>query len=101
MKAYELIDKPEKWTKGTYERDIDGNPYYSGSYKGPVCYCLLGALRNAYPEAYKEDSIEWDVIKGNIYKKLELSNGETIADWNDAPERTWSEVYSLLKELDI
>lgn len=90
MKAYELIDKPEKWTKGAFARDANGYRATT-NFKEAVCYCIHGALGVAYDGIYTAEA-------ERIRRRLGLTN---LVGWNDAPERTWQEVYNLLKELDI
>jgi hypothetical protein len=86
MKAYELIDKPEKWSHINWsgvEKDEQGNI---------IKRCLVVALN----EVYGDKSID---MKPDIQAHLGINYPLSI--WNDAPERTWKEVYGLLKELDI
>jgi hypothetical protein len=99
MKAYELIDKPEKWTKGVAYILKNGNrlvnPVWliSDNLDNVKCMCLETTLWVAYPN---EDD------RQAAMTNLRLSiDTDYIYKWNDAPERTWEEVYGLLKELDI
>ena len=97
MKMKELLDSEEKWTKGTYARDKRGkgiSPICSNA----VCFCLLGAIEKCY-SSEKKENLDYAVIS-KIRRHLNLRTG-TIACWNDAPERTFEEVKSLVEELDI
>ncbi len=91
MKVYELLDKPEKWTKGMLSRDSRGRPIDYPRDELAVCWCLLGAIELCYES--REDM--------SVVKLVRNSINRGISEWNDAPERTYSEVISLCKELDI
>jgi hypothetical protein len=91
VKAYELIEKPESWTKNYLARDKDGNPVSDYS---PVAasYCVVGAICRSY-----SDPTRASVLCHRVSKHV----GIYIVDWNNAPERTHDEVIKVLKELDI
>jgi hypothetical protein len=82
MKAYELIDSPDKWTKGEYA-SLDWGKY-----------CAVGAYWKAYGPIGIGDA---GVALGNKLKFLKLY--ETAENWNDNSD--WQTVYNTLKELDI
>jgi hypothetical protein len=93
-KAWQLLDAPEKWTQGAMARSNEGHPVAAKSVN--ACrWCLLGAMivvwkRRAPANA---DYGLHSAIADRGYKGVE--------DFNDAPGRTWQEVYALLKDLDI
>lgn len=91
MKAYEVIDSPEKWCQGRYALD---NMAASVSHNSPsACkWCLVGAIWKAY---HKIDIVSEKV--GLVYKRLHVIPNV----WNDEYYRKWEEVYNILKELDI
>ena len=68
------IDTPDKWTKGDFAQNSDGDPVPS---KSPyaVCFCSLGAL-------YSLD-IPPDLL-GPVYDALDKAMGdETVTHFND------------------
>lgn len=93
MKAHELLDSPEKWIKGKNAINSMGEMVSSIS-DNAKCFCIIGAIAHCYLIQ------NFDIYKDNISKVMFRLPVE-IATWNDAPERTYEEVHSLLKELDI
>lgn len=94
MKAYELLDKPEKWTQNAFGKLPNG--IATGSKDPEACsWCLSGALIKCY-DIY-EDSSLYQRQRDKVISKL----GIHILRWNDTPGRTYEEVIALLKELDI
>jgi hypothetical protein len=77
MKAYELLDSPEKWFGAGYEPEPDTDRV-----------CALIAINRAYkcPEP----------IEANLKRALGV---DSIIDWNDSHD--WRTVYETLKGLDI
>ncbi len=86
-KVHELLDEPEKWTKGTAARNAAGEVTSCRS-PSAVCWCLAGAVFVCYP------SRAFDVIC-QLSKQLECA----IGDWNDS--HTFEDVRNLALELDI
>lgn len=79
MKAYKLIDSPEKWQNAA--------PY-------PGRHCAITAISLAYG---------WDNDAYRSKRNLILQHiGDTwseVTEWNDASD--WETVYGTLKELNI
>lgn len=97
MKVYELIDTPEKWTQGESARDSSGNRCSSGA-DIAVSWCLLGGLAFCYPE----DSSYLDAYsKLSMSLPLQSKGLASISAWNDAPERTFKEVYDMLVKAGV
>ena len=97
MKAYELIDKPEKWCQEHYAVDEDGDGTLLSH---GVAFCALGAIYKAYDLEEGVDSIV-SLPEGSkliLYLTNLLGHG-SIAVWNDGSD--WETVYGTLKELDI
>lgn len=93
----------EMWTKGYNFRTADGvyfnnlNSAIGASYISKICkVCLLGALLCKHEDRTSEEYLK---DERRISGRLNLINWPV--DWNDAPERTFSDVITLLKELDI
>jgi hypothetical protein len=96
MKAHELLDSPEKWGQYTAARDSKGQPVHPR--KPEACsWCLIGALHKCYPDL--GIIAMSDKIHEHLRTKHDHHNG--IPDWNDTDDRTYEEVVTLLKELDI
>ena len=79
----------EKWTQGAYYRDKDGNGIFPKG-EAEKC-CLMGAVFICYPVD------DWQRIEGKIIPYT----GPHVVDWNDDPERTFSDVRDLVERLDI
>ena len=88
MKAWQLLDSPEKWTQYEWARGSNGEKA-SETYP-PVCWCIFGAVKDCY------SGISFKSPWVRLQNKL-----DNPVKWNDAPERTYEEVYAVLKELDI
>lgn len=83
--ARALIDTPEKWVKGAFALHTDHG----------TCYCLAGALLKATPgDIFNEDF----AAAGTVLKKAINSPSADfrLHLWNDAPERTHSEVLAVV-----
>lgn len=92
MKAYEVLESPEKWTTGTCFRNAEGEavPYSQDA----ACCCVYGALALAYggtsTSKFRRAVLEIEVVVGSA-----------VGTWNDAPGRTHAEVVALLKKLNL
>jgi hypothetical protein len=91
MKAYELLSDPSKWTKGVIARNSNGERV-AGYDPSATCFCLYGAIKRCYPGYAAEETFS---------RIQECVPDRDAIGWNDAPERTYDEVITLLKELDI
>lgn len=70
--AKQLISTPERWTKGFYARDKEGNTVRV-SYPEAVCWCAEGALfavTSDYADA------RWNGYRGAVIKTF------TFEQWN-------------------
>lgn len=93
MKAYELLDSPEKWIQNLAACAADGTSCDSDE---PVAarWCLFGAINRCYQaEALVEYNERWTRLRDRL--------GCGPITWNDTPGRTYDEVITVLKELDI
>lgn len=98
MKVHELLDSSEKWAKGYYAYDSEGKEV--GEFHAHACqWCLAGAVYRCYYDRDHPWMENSDIQQ--VYQKIQQRIGQVIHLWNDAPERTYEEVYSLVKELDI
>lgn len=58
-KVRALIDKPEKWTKDTLARNIEGTPTFTSS-GDAVSFCIIGAIckaKNLEPDFFYVQSL--------------------------------------------
>ena len=95
MKAYELIAKPENWTKGAAARTQDGDPTYVGD---PIAcqWCAVGAIWHVY-DIMNSNELEQ---KLNQYVREKYHTSGFIC-WNDEPTTTHKQVVAALKDCDI
>lgn len=92
MKVKELLRIGSSWTKGTFARTYGDWPVTVDSPLA-IRYCLSGAISKCYPHPH-----EGRIIADKVRTEL---NKNSIVGWNDAPERTFSEVRELVERLDI
>jgi hypothetical protein len=90
MKAYELLDSPEKWIKGAFARDKEGNSVPCGDRKA-CCWDVLGAIKLCY-DTEEERNRVFSTILNHIEEN-------SVAGWND--KSTYKEVHRVLKRLDV
>lgn len=95
MKAFELLSDETKWTKYSFARNSK-NDMVEITDPTACKWCLVGAIQNCYPEFSDRMDI-WDKIREAIH----IPFAEPIIEWNDHPSRTFTEVHSLLKSLDL
>lgn len=104
MKPSELLDKPEKWTKGVPARTATGeqSPSFTSD---AVCWCALGALTRCgvYDRKLK---IKLGEIAAKLFpervkdcKRISLQQGIYFAAaFNDHPDTTFEDVRKVLIE---
>lgn len=61
-----LFSGPEKWTKGTWARDADGQGVWSGD-PTAICWCLSGAINKIGCGRPQAAANLREVIEGNGY----------------------------------
>ena len=83
--ARKLIERPQSWTQEVYARKADGEE--CGWDSPQACRrCMEGAIFVAYDHA--ERFTQMEVLKVTS----DACDGNDIAQWNDAPDRTHAEV---------
>ena len=89
MKAHQLIDTPNKWTKTkSWHLKNGNNPTQEHSNK----WCVATAILKCYPIENEEILV--------IFQKLEDNIGmSNLAKWNDTNNH--QTIYNTLKKLDI
>lgn len=90
--AADLLAGDGKWTQGAFARNAKGEiTGLSGVRGSAVCYCFLGATTYA--------SGEDAMLEAAVDRFLDANMDEDPAQFNDAPNRTQSEVVAKLREL--
>ena len=93
--ARSLLSGPNAWIKGSYAAYRKGGGGCSLQEPAASCFCAAGAIRRASPYAYLETNPVGAAFKAlalEIDAKPRLSHEAIITGWNDAPERTKTEV---------
>jgi hypothetical protein len=97
LRAADIIEAtPNAWTQGAMARNPKGlkvNPNHPTA----ACFCSLGAIQKAVIDIPNAPWVEAEALLAGS-----LSNNEatmlTIVRWNDAPERTVSEVVAQMRK---
>jgi hypothetical protein len=99
MKAYELLDSPDKWTKGAFARDKDGAtvPYEQLADDAAVCWCLDGALM----KVYGVDTHRYNEMVDRIDRAIRADSLGRGGLWTFNDHATWPIIDALLRKLDI
>lgn len=94
--ARALIEKG--WCQAALARDKTGATVEPGSERA-VAYCMMGAIYAAthYTPLTAWERHETYMLAKQCRNRLFAANSiqDTLADWNDAPERTQAEVLAL------
>ena len=88
MKIQEFLTQ-ENWTQGQYARDAHGNVCELEDARAEK-FCIIGAAQKCYP---KGTEIVLLLLNQDIH-------GDVLV-WNDAPERTFGQVKSLVERLGV
>lgn len=106
MKAYELLDSPEKWTKKAIARNNIGERVYPHDLDA-TCWCLRGAIEKCYGintlRVVEAEMRLSDVLenKGYISTPEDYNKPDDYTVWNDAGKTTYEDVLSVLKEAKV
>jgi hypothetical protein len=92
MKAYELLDSPEKWCRGANAVAVDGSETMATS--PYACkWCMEGAInRCCGPLEARQAAL--GRVRGMIGQY-------PVFAWNDAPNRTFEQVREALIRADV
>lgn len=88
-RAADLIEPEGRWTQGVLAKSAGGVPV-APEHDCAVCWCASGAIIRISGDRLPKAA--WYALKCII------GLGEIIPSWNDAPERTQSEVVAKLRE---
>lgn len=93
MKAYELLDSPEKWCQKFYALTADGEDAF-GWNEGTCKWCMLGAIQHCYSSHDRQEA----VIR--LYATLNKKYGTNDPiGFNDT--HTFEEVRQVLIDADV
>ena len=79
-----LLAEPTAWTKGAMSRDPYGFVAYPRA-SSATCWRALGAVEKCAP-----------ITRDQLRQGLGFATDRSITEWNDAPERTHSDVIAVL-----
>lgn len=91
MKVYELLDKPEKWTKDVLARDAEGSSVDPND-EYAVCWCAWGAVEKCYPSEPENLAVE-ELIQEELGDRW-----VDVTCFND--DNTYEDVINLFKKID-
>ena len=100
MKVKDLLDKEEKWIKGSYskhalvESTTPKGDKIMLPYGPAIGWCLLGAIGQCY-------GLAPSTIRAKVEAEIRGVYNTAIVEWNDAPERTFADIRQLVEKLDI
>lgn len=106
-RAADLIEPEGAWTQGASARTADGEDLPKGVEPGAVCWCILGAIGKivGHPAnrlfGMAERALDEVIPSDTIILHVGDDEDDELplaASWNDAPERTQSEVVAKLRE---
>lgn len=101
MKVKELLDSPDKWTKGAFARTVTGDQRFPNN-KHASCWCLYGAILKC---CENQDSNEvYSKVSDYIQNTLGIHTPPCInalVSFNDREETTFEDIKQLITELDI
>ena len=101
MKAYQIFEKPNSWTRGTFARDKFLDPV--ATWNPQACqFCIVGALKRVYPdESRRVDAISR--VREVLLKRctVEQWGSVGVSYFNDHIAQSQSEIHALLKEANV
>lgn len=99
MKVKDLLNSPERWTKGAMKRDANGNNLGDRLNWEKACsFCLWGAINYVYDEGERfeiKNRLRPIIQKRSNYKFF------TITGYNDDPATKFEDIQAVMNEADI
>jgi hypothetical protein len=89
-----LLDEGRAWCQKAEAYTAEGLPCY-GHDPRAVTWCITGALLKVFPGLKDRVAASMKLLIAISYTRHEI---EHIEEWNDAKDRTWAEIESVLKE---
>lgn len=100
-KLTDVLSDETKWTQGTFARDAEGT---SCGWSSPTaaCWCLDGALGTLPSRRYEEyrKAVCHAIRKLHPTFTPDEPDDDFVVSFNDAPGRTFAEVYAVAKRAD-
>ncbi len=93
-KVAAILDRADKWTKGTHARDAEGRPVHWSDPKA-VSFCLIGACAKATANGKTAVGPLFVPLFDEVEKRLRTQ----IAHWNDSEHRTFTDVLHLIERM--
>lgn len=93
-----LFNEPEKFTKGSYSRDVNGHIEVSTS-DNAYSFCLVGAINHVcnINKVYPLNLKIRELFLNNLTVNTNVSNrGVSIEQWNDDPKTTYQDLLNLI-----
>ena len=97
MKAYELIQNPENWTKGGFARN-KLNVFVNERSPEACSFCAAGAIYKIYGSGRELNLME------NYHELLfhvRVAGYLGITNWNDSYTQDHKKVYDTLRKFDL
>lgn len=95
-----LISTPDKWARGEFARDMNGNRT-SLAARNAACFCILGAIGRTDPEIvslkkqeYQVFSPIWDKPAAQELRKV--IGDRLVSDFNDDPQTTHDDMLRVI-----
>jgi hypothetical protein len=86
------------WTQGAEARDAGGEPTDPWR-QNAVAWSLLGTVVASYEEiAHREPDFGLDQLAVAMHRLAEFVDDDSLARWNDQPERTQDDVLETLEQ---
>lgn len=97
--AADLIEPEGRWTQGTLARDEAGLEVHNPDDAEAYCWCVAGAIQRVTGGGWSDaDFAIYHASRRAVLGAVGLGEDDSIAPWNDAPERTQAEVITALRQ---
>lgn len=95
-RAADLIEPEGAWTQGSFARTVTGFPV---GFDTPAakCFCTRGAIMRVQNRGVYDSPAE-TFFSNKVTRSTDGYVALRLVNWNDAPERTQSEVVAKLRE---
>lgn len=98
MKMRDLLDSPDKWTKGAYARNAAGNECLPIADEA-CCWCLRGAFIRCYADTKTGEAAGRKLLVA--LNALDDKYKGRITMFNDNPSTTFEDIRRLLELADV
>ena len=91
--ARRILTDPKRWVQGYYACDVHGYRCEVGHHNA-IRFCLAGAIGLYGHPGHKADAVS--IAVPVLKRVLGIDPIDSLTKWNDAPERTHTEVLAAL-----